>query len=48
MKIIRFVLVALILCSALSSCAAIKKRKCDCPRFSDRTMPTEQVQALSC
>jgi hypothetical protein len=43
MKTIRITIVAILLCSLLSSCAAMKRRKCDCPKFSEQVAPTEQV-----
>ncbi|QQS30457.1 MAG: hypothetical protein IPM47_05815 [Sphingobacteriales bacterium] len=47
MKNLRILITAILLCSLLSSCAAMKKRKCDCPKFSEQTIPA-QNQDIPC
>jgi len=48
MKSMRIVAAALLVCMLFSNCAAIKNRRCDCPKFSQAAPPTEQVAETDC
>ncbi len=41
MKSIKFLILTCFIISSLSSCAAWKAKKCDCPKFSEQ-MPLQQ------
>jgi hypothetical protein len=41
MKSIKFLILSCFIISTLSSCAAWKAKKCDCPKFSEQT-PLQQ------
>jgi len=44
----RIVAAALLVCFLFSNCAAIKNRRCDCPKFSQAGNPSEQVAETGC